>query len=165
MAVHAAGSPAALGSNIGAVASHLIGIHGIGQVRFENIVADPAHQLRLRHGYDHFDTAIQIARHQVSAADVHFLLTAVAEIVDPAVLQKPADYTDDPDVLADAGHTRPQTGQSPHQQINLDATLRCPVKQLDHFRVLECIHLENEMPLFEVDQVFEPLSHVNRSYE
>src|SRR5258708_14544974 len=106
MAVHAACSPAALGPKVGAVASHLIGVHSIRQVRFKNIIAYPAHQLRLRYGYDNFDTAIQIARHQIRAADVHFLLTTVAEIVDTAVLQKPADYTDDPDVLADCGHAR-----------------------------------------------------------
>ena len=57
---------------------------------------------------DDLDPAVEVPLHQVGAAKIDLVLSAVAEVVDAAVLEEAADDADHPDVLAPARHARPQ---------------------------------------------------------
>jgi len=55
---------------------------GIAQVGVQHDVADVLQDLRVAHRGERFDAAIEIAFHQIGAADVHLVLTAILEPVD-----------------------------------------------------------------------------------
>ena len=50
------------------------------------------------HGDQQFDPAVEVARHQVGAADVILGRTVAGEEVDPGMFQKAVDDADDPDI-------------------------------------------------------------------
>src|SRR4051812_46856512 len=78
----------------------------VGQIQVEDLVADAVREPAIRDRHHHFDAAIEVARHQVRAADVDLLVAAVAEVPDPAVLEEAADDAADADAIADAGNAR-----------------------------------------------------------
>src|ERR1039458_2668576 len=86
---------AARGALVTAVRHHAARLDVIHQVLGQDFVADAAHQFRIFHWEEQLHTAVEIARHQVGAAEIDFLLAAVAEIEDAAVLQEASH---------DAGH-------------------------------------------------------------
>src|SRR5688572_12874133 len=45
------------------------------------------------------DAAVQISRHPVGTSHVNFVIAAVLEIIDPAMLKQTPDNTSDPDIL------------------------------------------------------------------
>lgn len=55
------------------------------------------------HGEQCFDSAAQIARHEIGAAHVIFRRTVVEEIIDARVFQITVQNADDPDVFANSG--------------------------------------------------------------
>ena len=69
---------------------------------------------RLADGRQHFHTMVDVAGHQVGTADIDLFLAAVAEIVDPAVLQKAADDAGDFDVVAHPRHAGAQAADAAH---------------------------------------------------
>ena len=91
---------------------------------------------------------IDIARHQVGAADVDLLLAAVVEVVNAAVFQKTPHDADHFDVIADPRHAGPQTADAAHQQLDL---ARPPAMPDTAARIIsgihQRVHLENQMAL------------------
>ena len=93
---------------------HVAGFHCVGEVGGEDLVAEVADQFGFADGEDYLDSAIQVSRHQIGAAEVNLFLTRVSEIVDSAVLEEAADdagyfyvfaYALDPGAqAADASH-------------------------------------------------------------
>src|SRR5512143_1154028 len=72
-----------------AVREHIPGAALVVQLYLQNL-PQLLTQLRQFHRCYHFYPAFQIAFHAVGGADVIFFLTAVAEVINPAVLQEPA---------------------------------------------------------------------------
>src|SRR5262249_20724451 len=116
--------------------------------------AVPGRELRIEHraqllpeqrvfdGRHHLDATLEVALHAVGGADQVFLLAAVAEVVDTAVLQEAPHYAHHADRLRQAGHTRPQAAGVADDQIDLHAGLRRSVERLGDVDVLEGVHLE-----------------------
>ncbi len=81
--------------------------------------------------------------HHVRTADpVLLVLTAVAEVEDPRVLQEPADDRADGDVLAQAGNSGPQCADAAHRHVDLDTGPRRAVERVDHLLVDDRVHLQ-----------------------
>src|SRR5439155_6300264 len=95
---------------------------------------------------DDLDAPIEIARHQVRAADERLLCAAVAEVPRAAVLQEAADDAPHADVVADARHAGTKNGDAADEQIDLHARLRRAVQQINHTRIDERIHFQDDVP-------------------
>src|SRR5690606_4936975 len=89
------------------------------------------------------DTPVEVARHQVRRPDKDLLVAAVAEVVDPRVLEEPADDRADRDPVADTRHARAQAAYPTDLEVDLDAGLRGPAKRRDALPVHERVHLED----------------------
>ena len=66
---------------------------------------------------EHLDAVIEVALHEVGAPDQAFLLAAVMEVIDAAVLQEAANLADDANVVSRPGapvlrQQIPRTGRS-----------------------------------------------------
>src|ERR1035438_1176406 len=105
--------------NILPTALHDPCLRGVVQINFENLVLDLTNQRRVFQGKQHLHATVEVAWHQVGAAQVDFFFAAVTEIIDAAVLQEAADNADHLNVLADPRHARPQAANSAHQQADL----------------------------------------------
>src|ERR1019366_3279487 len=109
--------------------------HGVAQTRDNRAVDDRKQELH---------AAVQIARHQIRAADVNLFLSAVLKVVDTAVFQEAADHASDGDVVADARDAWSQAAEATHQQIYSHAGTRSFVEQTHHGTICERIHFENQ---------------------
>ncbi len=78
-----------------------------------------------------FDPAKKISRHPIGAGEIDFGLPAIFEIIDPAVLEKPADDADDANVIAQARNLRSQTTNPAHDQVDCHFSARRFVKFFD----------------------------------
>src|ERR1051326_6353743 len=88
---------------------------------------------------------VEISGHQVGAPDVDLFVSAVAEVIGAAVLEETADYADDFDVVTYTGNTGPQAADATHEQLDLNAGLRCTIKLFDELRVDQRIGLEDQV--------------------
>ena len=160
-------------AHISSVVRHVPGALVVAQVGFQHRIAQVADLAFILDREDRLHAVIQVARHQVRAAQQHALLAGVMEIEDAAVLQVPAQHTHYTDVLAHLIHAGHQAAHSAHDQVHLHALLRSLVQQADHRRVDEGIHLENEVPAapflgmldLALDQRFQLLPQVHRRHQ
>ena len=71
-------------------------------------------------------------------------------------------------VIAETRNARAQAADSAHQQIDLHARLRGLIQQANHRRVLQRVHLEDQVRRtagllvfnFAADQLHQPIAHV-----
>src|SRR5271167_2745958 len=106
-------------ANVGSVTQQDAGLAVIRQVDIENLAAHALTQELVAQRHQNFDTLVEIARHPVGAADIDFFFAAIAEVVDPAVLQKTSHNAAYADAVAQAAHTRTQRANPAHDEINL----------------------------------------------
>src|SRR4051812_45611628 len=114
-------------AHVAAVGPQLARLDVVGKVDAENLAEHALLQRWVRDGDHHLDAVVEIARHQIRAADVDFLVAAVAEIPGAAVLEEPSDDAAHADVLAQAGNTWTQAADAAHDQVNTNAGLRSRV--------------------------------------
>ena len=104
------------------------------QVAFQHIVDDDSSRIASSSIGNSVSTRWSRLRvHQVGAAHQQFVLAAVAEVVEAAVLQEAPDDADHADILADAGHAGPQAAHAAHDQVDLHAGLRRAIERLDEW--------------------------------
>ena len=77
------------------------GFNVVGQVRRQYLTFQPLLQLRIMHRTEHLNALIEVARHPVSAGDIHFIVAAIFKIKNAGMLQQPAHHAADNDVIAD----------------------------------------------------------------
>src|SRR5436190_23926455 len=99
---------------------HMACIAIVSQVGGQDLIAQPALELLALHGKEHLDTMVQVSSHQVCAAEIDLLLTAVFEIEDPAVLQESADDARNADVLAKSRQPWSQAADSTDEEVDPD---------------------------------------------
>ena len=131
---------------IRAAREHSPRFHIVRQVDRQDLVANAPHQGRVVEWEKHLHSLVDVARHQVRAADIDLFLTAVAEVVNPAMLKEPAHDAHDFNVIADAGHPRAQAADAPHQELDFHPRLGGAIEGANQRHVHQGIHLENEMP-------------------
>jgi hypothetical protein len=107
---------------IGAVGLHLPCVAIRRQLRIEHRAQITA-QSRILYRHHHLDPALEVSGHAVGRSDQVFLLAAVAEVVDAAVLEEAADDADHAHVLGQPGNARPQAAGVAHQQLDFHAGL------------------------------------------
>src|SRR5665811_67722 len=156
-----------------AVRHHAARLDVIHQVLRQDLVADAPHQLLIFHREEQLHAAVEIARHQVGAAQIDFLLAAVAEIEDAAVLQKPPHDAGHPNGLAHPRNSGPQAADPADQQIDPNARLRGTIQTADHFGIHQRVHFENQVAFavfgmmldLALDQRLDPLAKVDRRHQ
>jgi hypothetical protein len=89
-----------------------------------DFVAAAADQFGISDRIEHFDAPVQIAGHQVGAADIDVFAATGAEVIDAAVLEEAAYNAGDLCVVADAWNSGTQTADAAHQQVDPNAGLR-----------------------------------------
>src|SRR6185295_14129625 len=62
-------------------------------------------------------------------------------MVNPGVLEKPAENTDDADPFGEARDAWPQGADPPHHEVHIDARLRGDIERLNDGRVGETVEL------------------------
>ena len=145
----------------------------IAQLHLQHRLANVGSDRLLFDREDNLDAAVQVARHQIGTAQVHFRITAVLKVVDAAVLQEAPDNADHADVLADTGQTGPQTADAAHNQIHLYADPRSSVERADQPIIHQRVHLEDETAAatgpcvldLPVDQRLETVPHASRRHQ
>ena len=121
------------------------GLHVVVHVHRQDLVADAAQDALVLHREQDLDPTVEVARHEVGAAEDDLVVAAVAEPVDAAVLEEPAHHALLGDVLAHPGHARPQAAHAAHHELDLHAGLRRAVQLADHRLVDQRVHLEDEV--------------------
>ena len=66
-----------------------------------------ADEVRIAHGEHHLDASVEVAGHEVGAAEEDLLVATVPEPEDAAVLEEAPDHRDHADRLRDSGDPRP----------------------------------------------------------
>src|SRR5579864_2533347 len=92
-----------------------------------------------------FDAFEQIARHPIGTAQINFLLAAIREIKNSTVLEETAHDAANPNPIANAANAGTKGAHSAHDQINIHACLRSPVKSHDHAFIEQRIHLGDDV--------------------
>src|ERR1039458_7807357 len=161
---------AARGALVAAVRHHAPRLDVVHQIFRQDLVADAPHQFLIFHREEQFHAAIEIARHQVGAAQIDFLLAPVAEIEDAAVFQEAAHDAGHANGIAHARNPRPEAADAAHQKIDADARLRGAIQTANHLGVHQRVHFENQVALavfgmllnLALDQGFDPLAQIDR---
>src|SRR5438445_8152836 len=78
-------------------------------------------RLPVRYHAEDFDASVEVAMHQVRGPDPVLRLTGTAEVVDPRVLEEPAEDRADPDVLGQPRHAGSDRAERAHQQVDTNA--------------------------------------------
>src|SRR5579884_1359355 len=106
---------------VAAIGVQLARVDGVAQVRRqhdgaqvggEGAIVDPEHRLH---------PPVEVALHEVGAAQVDLGRVAAAEGVDAAVLEEAADDADDAHRLAPTRDARPQAAGTAHDEVNVHA--------------------------------------------
>ena len=116
---------------------------------------------------------MQIARHPVGAAQVNFLVAAVLEVINPAVLQESPYDAAHLDAIAHPAYPGIQRADAAHDQLNLHARLAGAIQLLHHVLVQQRVHLRHDpcrlarprMVGFAGNQVSHPLRQIHRRYQ
>src|SRR6185503_3387490 len=93
------------------------------------------------HGRHHFHTPIKITRHPVSRPDIELFVTAVCEVKNTTVFEELSHNIADVNRLRESGLAGADHARTTHDEIDLDACLRCFVKQFDHGQVGQTVNL------------------------
>src|SRR5664279_2575036 len=88
---------------------------------------------------------IEVAVHQVGAADEDDRIACAAEDEQPRVLQEPAQNRAYPDVLGQALDARTEGADAPYPEVDLDPGARCPVQRINHLIVDDRVELETDV--------------------
>ena len=67
------------------------------------VLTDGGPDLRVADREEDLHAPVEITGHEVGTAKIHFLVSAVPEIIDPGVFEESPDYRGDPDILARPG--------------------------------------------------------------
>src|SRR5262245_27181839 len=118
-----------------------------------------------------FDPAVEIAVHEVGAAQIDLFIAAVDEAIDAGMFEEAADDAADADRLAAAGPAGAQTAYAADDQVDGHALARGRVHLLDHRRVGHAVELGDdsggasglEVRNFAADHLGDRFAQVDRS--
>src|SRR5262249_33364205 len=98
-------------------------------------------------GRDDFDAMVEVARHQIGAADVERAPLRRLEDEETAVLEEAAENATDGDVRAELGDSRAYGADTAHEEVDFRAGLRRGVELVDQFGMGEAVHLDPNVRL------------------
>ena len=91
---------------------------------------------------------IKISRHPIRAGKEHSGLAGILKIKNSAVFQKATDNANDTDILAQAGHFRPQATDAADDQIDGHIRARSFIQFLDDLLIDERVQFRNDASRF-----------------
>lgn len=115
------------------------------QLRNHDLIHDVIAQVFLQERRQHFDTTVQVTRHQVGTAEVHLFIPVIVEIVDAGMLQETSDNRANRDRIGNAGQTGTQTADTANDTFDLHTGAAGFIKNLDHFIVNQLVALDDDM--------------------
>src|ERR1700744_5311210 len=95
----------------------------IGQIRRQNLIADPPRDLRILDRKHCLDAFVKVARHPVGAAQVQLGLAAVLEEIDAAVFEETTDDAANLDAAAESADPGNERELPANDQIEVPAPL------------------------------------------
>src|SRR5262249_61152764 len=107
-------------------------------------VAGVRAQRRVEDRTQHFAATVEIALHQVGAADEHRRVAAVLEPEHARMLEEASDDRADGDAVADAGNAGPQAADAANDEVDPHARLRRAIQPLDDFAVGQAVQLDDD---------------------
>ena len=112
-------------------------------------LVEPRLVLRVRHGHEHLDAPIEVARHPVGGADQEqrLALVAVGEADDARMLEVATEDRAHADVLAEPGHAGTQAADAADGEVDLHAGVARLVQRLDQLGVAERVQLGRDPAL------------------
>src|SRR6266581_385504 len=119
-------------------------VHRVLQRPVEQLLQDNRTQHRVLDRKQRLNAPIQVALHQVCAPQVDLLVSPVAKVKNPAMLQETPYKASDADVLTHAGNTRAQAAYTAHDKVDIHPCLRCLVEHVYYLWIDKRIHLDDE---------------------
>jgi hypothetical protein len=140
------------------------------EIRQKNLFQVIRQMCRFFHREDELHPVVEVPLHQISGAQVNFLLAAVQEVIDAAVFQVSSNNRDHHDMVTHTLDAGSQRSHAAHQQVHFDPGLRGLIKKLDHPRIDQSIDLEDQagvafrFGMFDLaaDERFQTLARVGR---
>ena len=114
LAVDRVGSGAIWASGIRTVRPHVACFDLIGEVGVKDVAAEVVDQFGIAHGKNNLDSAVEVSRHQIGAAEIDLFLASISEIVDSTVFEEAADDAGYFNVFAYALNPRTQAADPSH---------------------------------------------------
>src|SRR3989475_1065568 len=137
---------AGLPSLVVPVGVHFPGLAVVGQIGLEafldHALLDPAVEDREAQ----LDSPEEIATHPVCAGQVEVVLSAVEEVEDARVLEKPSYDRAHAYVLGQPRDSGTQRTYAAHDQVDFHPGLRSPVERLDHPGFDQGVHFRDDLP-------------------
>src|SRR5438876_106409 len=121
-------------THIASIRQQLMRVHRIFQHALEQLLQDNRTQNRVLNRKQRLNAPIQVALHQVCASQVDLLVSPVAKVENPAMLQETPYKASDADVLTHAGNTRAQAAYTSHDQVDTHSCLRCLIEHAYQLR-------------------------------
>ena len=119
------------GTQISSVVLKKSRFHIVGQISSQNFMHHPIPQQRILQREQDFNALMQVPRHPVRAAQIHFRIATIFKIENAAVLQESSHDAAHSYTVAHAANSRTQSANSTYQQLDLDPRLRSQVERLD----------------------------------
>jgi hypothetical protein len=110
-------------SHVRSVRPQLARLDVVGQIGTQNLVPDARDETEVAHRRHDLDAPVQIARHQVGAADVRLVIAAVGEPPQPTVLEEAPDNAAHTNILAHTRYSRAQRADAADEQVHLHTCL------------------------------------------
>jgi hypothetical protein len=115
----------------------------------------------------------EVPEHAVSASNIYFIFTAIAEIVDPTVFQESADDAADGYGWGQPGRSGPERANPSNYHVDGQLGLRGFIQGPNQFSVGQVIELEYEpgftaclfVVYLALDHFDQAVSQVDRGYE
>ena len=113
------------------------GFDVIREVSWDNDIEELAAKFDIENGENDFDSAVEITRHEIGAAEVNMGISGVVKNVDAAVFEEAIDDTSNGDVITEARDAWAQATNSTNQELDGDPFLGGVVEGLNNFFVHE----------------------------
>ncbi len=132
-------------TDVGAVRLQFARVDRIGQHTPEQIIAQGGAQDRVLDREEGLHAPIQVALHQIRAAEEHLLAAPIGKVINAAVLQEASQDAAHADRLAESRNTGAQAADAAHDQIDLHAGLRGAIEGGDDFGVDQGVHFKDQL--------------------
>ena len=99
------------------------GFDVIREVSWDNDLEELAAKFDIENGENDFDSAVEITRHEIGAAEVNMGISGVVKNVDAAVFEEAIDDTSNGDVITEARNAGAEATDATNEELDGDALL------------------------------------------
>jgi hypothetical protein len=103
-----------------------------------------ATEFRVENWEDHLDAAVEVAGHEISAAEKNEWIPPIGEDIDAAMFQETVHDASDLDVFAKSGDAGAEAADPAYEELDGDSFLGAGVQRLDDLRVDEGVGFDKD---------------------